>query len=191
MAAPSASDPLAFISYFEGGVIPWLYIDSRWQITTGIGFLVPDVESLKHFQWLPSLPSAIGDYKALLDMRPSAELMAKLDQPRAASSFRNLTHARLRAETVAPEFAVRLQLFESALRSNGWKLEQHPQEVRTVLLDLAYNLGVRGLNRFVKLKAALLARDYATAAAECLRKDVQLERNEACARTLLAQASIT
>jgi lysozyme len=46
---------------------------------------------------------------------------------------------------------------------------------KLVLLDMAYNLGVRGLRAFVKMWAALELKDYKLAAAEILDSDAARE----------------
>ena len=71
-------------------------------------------------------------------------------------------------EAVDKYFALDLRIATSdAIRIFG-PLEEHPEEVIRVLVNMSFNLGYPRLNRFVKMKEAVANKDYQKAAEEML-----------------------
>jgi len=75
--------------------------------------------------------------------------------------------------------AADIERFEDALRAQLPAWDTYPEPAQLALFDMAFNLGVSGLFRkFPKMIAAVRARDWATAAAQCHRNGIQDARNE-------------
>lgn len=58
---------------------------------------------------------------------------------------------------------------EDAIRDGAALVENftdHPEEIQTVIVDMIFNLGAQGFQKFEKTIAALEAKDYAAAAAQ-------------------------
>ena len=61
---------------------------------------------------------------------------------------------------------VRLHNLTIRLRKDKPWLRKYPSEVREIIVEMNFQLGVRGTNAFKKMFAALRKRDFKTAAAE-------------------------
>ena len=69
-------------------------------------------------------------------------------------------------EAIDKYFALDLRIaLSDAVRIFG-PLEEHPEEVIRVLVNMSFNLGYPRLNRFVKMKEAVANKDYQKAAEE-------------------------
>lgn len=70
------------------------------------------------------------------------------------------------AEAIDKYFKLDLRIaLSDAVRIFG-PLEEHPEEVIRVLVNMSFNLGYPRLNRFVKMKEAVVNKDYHKAAEE-------------------------
>lgn len=169
-------DQWSFTSRFEG-VIPHLYLDTVGIPTCGVGFAVRSEAELAQFQWTPSLSEAVADYR-IICRQPSGL---------PASLYKRHTKARLSDESIRNTFEIIIASVRRQLKN--WNLDTQPVPVQLALVDMAYNLGVAGLGKYVKMRAAVEARDWARAADECSRRGVQQPRNEATRELFLAALS--
>jgi len=172
-----SSDQWAFTVRWEG-VVPHLYLDTVGIPTCGVGFSVPTEAELVKLPWSPSVETAIEDYRRVR-MQPKGL---------AASSYEPFCNARLSMEAMQMVFDEKIEAVREQLQDD-WQLDMQPVPVQIALVDMAYNLGVAGLGKFVKLKAAVARRDWVTAAAESSRRGVQQPRNDATRELFLAAAS--
>lgn len=162
-------------SKFEG-VVPHLYKDSRGLVTCGVGFLCTHIDELVRMPWSPSSEAALADYQ-LVYGAPAA---------RAPSFYARLTTARLPPEAMVQMFCDRVANVRRGLRD--WHLERMPESAQLALVDMGYNLGVVGLGKFRRLRAACDDADWHSAAAECHRQGVQEARNQATQELFLQAA---
>ena len=169
-------EAVEFIIRHEGSV-PHLYKDTRGNVTCGVGFLVPDVRTLQTFDWQPSDAAALRDWYKILPL-PGAHRV---------SFYARHCEAVITEDEIARVLTDKLAAFTERLQED-WDLDKHPPTVQVALLDMAYNLGVGGLGRYLKLGAALDKRDYAEAATECSRRGVPERRNQETAELFLAAA---
>lgn len=160
-----------FTAPFEG-IVPHLYLDTRGNVTCGVGFLIADDAALRRFPWSPSTQSAVADYRLVLEAAPG----------RPARWYAQFCVARLSEAAMRQAFNNRVVWFRRALAD--WHLERQPEAVQIALIDMAYNLGVAGLTRFKRLRAAVDAQDWDSAALESSRLGVQSARNIATARLM-------
>lgn len=182
------TDQWSFTSPFES-VVPHLYKDSLGFITCGVGFLVTDEQSLGRFPWQPNTQAAIADYRLVKAEPFERKGTDGKMRPQPARHYMQLCKARLSELGMRAVFAVKVAEMQRAI-TQDWKLAQCPEAARIALIDMAFNLGPRGLNEFAKLHRAVINGDWATAAKECHRAPpVSEARNEATAflfRSLLA-----
>jgi GH24 family phage-related lysozyme (muramidase) len=163
------SDQWSFTAPFEG-VIPHIYKDSRGIITCGVGFALPTARHVFTIPWR-NLHEAdpIADYQHV-----------RLSEPgREPAFYEAITHARLDHQFMWIHFNKQIALFERLLES--WNLAAMPAPAKLAIVDMAYNLGVSGLDRYAMLRTACAECDWATAARECHRIGVQDIRNKATA----------
>lgn len=186
-ASERPTDQWSFTAPFEG-VVPHLYKDSRGNVTCGVGFLVTDEQSLGRYPWSPNTQAATADYRLVKAEPFERKGTDGKTRPQPAVHYMQLCKARLSELGMRAVFAVKVAEMQRAI-AQDWKLAQCPEAARIALIDMAFNLGPRGLNEFAKLHRAVINGDWETAAKECARGGVQPARNEATAflfRTLLA-----
>lgn len=159
------------------GVVPHLYKDTRNLVTCGVGFLVPDQAALKKFQWTPNLQEAVADWILLQDA-PAGKL---------PMFYRKICHARLSEDAMRQFFQNEVIERRKALQRD-WNLSRLPPSVQVALTDMAFNVGVDGLFKYRKLRAAVQAKDWATAARECHRNGPSEARNTETAALFLEAA---
>jgi lysozyme len=74
-------------------------------------------------------------------------------------------HGYTHLEAIAWAHTKLMQCRKDIIIHNPWVLEQ-PEDVRLILTDMVYNLGLRGTLGFKRMLRAIKAQDYAQAAAE-------------------------
>lgn len=183
LIAPPPKPPLtqwAFTSPHEG-VIPHLYLDTRRNVTCGVGFLVRSISDLDVYAWHPSVAIARTDWAELT--RPGV-LAGQLP-----GYYKRICCARLTTENMRAAFDKIVEGFRADIREH-WKLDELPHLVQIALVDMAYQLGPTGLKRFRNLHAAVMRGDWRAAAIECHRRDAQARRNLATAALFATVAKV-
>lgn len=168
-------DQWSFTSPFEGAV-PHLYLDTRGNVTAGVGFLVFDEATLGRLPWRPSVQDAIADFHHV----------RIAEKGHAASFYKPMCKARLNEIDMRRLFDLHVTAFRKQI-DPAWHLNNWPECAQIALVDMAFNLGAGGLAKYRKLHVAVFARQWAVAAAECTRNGVGVARNEAT-RQLFLQA---
>jgi GH24 family phage-related lysozyme (muramidase) len=147
------------------GSTDWLYLDTVGIPTVGYGFAVPRIELLGSYYWSREMAVVQADWR----------ILAELPKGKLASYYAPFTRARLlHADVTAAQKLADLE----KLLERPFKYSTHPQPVQEALVDLCWNLGLGGLSKYTKLRAALDKRDYATCARECSRRGVSDARNK-------------
>jgi GH24 family phage-related lysozyme (muramidase) len=170
-------DQWTFTAPFEG-IVPWLYKDSKGNVTCGVGFLVADEDALRRLPWSPSFEYARLDFQAVHDA-PAGHTPA---------FYKPLCKARLSDVSMRAVFDRNVTAVRTAL--GPLHLERCPLPAQIALVDMAYNLGAANLlsvKKWPHLLAAVRAGQWAIAAEECHREDIQPARN-AATRALFVSA---
>jgi GH24 family phage-related lysozyme (muramidase) len=166
-------EALAKLEQFEGSVA-WMYRDTVGKVTVGVGMLLPDADAACRLPFLlldePASESEIRAEFARVDSLP-------MGRP---SLFYRSTHGpELEKNAIDSMLRQVVQGFEAELGASlpGW--ESFPDGVKLALLDMAYNLGPRGLLQgYPRLMHAVRTGAWVQAAAECYRKGPGAARNE-------------
>lgn len=166
----------AFTAPWEG-IVRHMYLDTAGYVTVGVGFMLPNEAAVRQYTWMPSTVAALTDYRRV----------KVAEKGHRASYYAPLCGAWMSEPVMRAIFRLRISELRQAL-SRDWQLEQLPTSVQLALVDMGYNLGVAGLSRYVQLSAAVRARDWQTAAAECYRRGIGDKRNNAT-RDLFAQVT--
>lgn len=174
-APPRVPSQWDFTAPFEG-VVPHLYLDTRGNVTCGVGFLVPSDQSLGRYPWHPGLSTAVADWHVLKQM----------DAGKGPLYYRRQMCARLFEPDMRNIFNERVDDYRRLI-DPLWRLQTLPQVVQVALVDMAFNLGATGLSKYTRMLEALRARDFAQAARECWRTGVPAARNDATSK-LIAMA---
>lgn len=121
------------------GVKQYVYLDTEEKPTIGIGFNLSQPHNQRLIRQMGYNPQDLIDGKVRL-IEPEIK--------------------RLYNESVT-------QAFNDARK---WlpNFDEQPADVRKALIDMSFNLGFTKLNKFQKTRAALMKKDYKTAAAEML-----------------------
>jgi len=165
----------------EEGCVPHLYLDTRGNVTCGVGRLIRKSGELGNYAW-SDFNAALRDFSTLQQMARDCKYGAKWP----ASRYR--TEGPMLARMLNPRegLAESIEAIDKALTKRIPGLEQHPVSVQEALIDMAYNLGVDGLVKgYPKMLTALAVPDYVWAADECHRNGVSSERNRRTAERIL------
>lgn len=159
------------------GTVPHMYLDTAGLLTFGCGFRPP----LSKYMWKPSLQHAEADAKDVLSV---------LDKGvHTAAWYKPYCRAYLEPEEIARVLLIKLREYEQQLNLVGWALDKRPATIQVVILDMAYNLGVVGLSKFKKFRAAIETADWVEAAAQCKRGGISDQRNIETAQMILGCVS--
>lgn len=155
------------------GVTRHIYLDTVGLATFGVGFRPP----LDAYVWLPNIEAARADLRRI-------ESMAELGV-HTAGYYLQFCNARLDEKFIDSSLINKLDAL-GRLLSSTWRIEGQPIECQLVLLDMAYNLGVAGLNKFAKLRDAVLSHNWLEASKQCSRKGIGTKRNTETANLFLS-----
>ena len=167
------------------GRTDYMYRCTGGEVTVGIGHAIQRPSDALAFSWqvngaAASREQILADYGAI----------AAAPLGLVAPKYRPLTSCRIDSAQIDELNAADIQKFEDALRAQLPAWDTYPEPAQVALFDMAFNLGVSGLFRkFPKMIAAVKARDWATAAAQCHRNGIQQERNDETA-DLFRQAGL-
>lgn len=164
-----------FITRFEGR-LPFMYLDTKGLVTTGVGNLLDPMAPALSLPWLHKN-----------DGQPAtrAEVVDDWNRVKGAQALRNLggghfaqlTKLYLADDAIDSLVRARLSLNEAVLRSaggfGGW--DTYPAAAQLGILDMAWNMGPAF--KFPKFRAAAAALDWATCADECKIDGAPPERN--------------
>lgn len=161
-----------YVKGFEGST-QHIYLDTEGNATFGIGFRPP----LDKYIWRPNLQAAQADLIIIESLRSEGV--------HPASWYFQHTTARLDSQSMMAVLMSKLDGLAISLNPM-WQLYALPLECQLVLLDMAYNLGIAGLNKYKKLHAAIIARDYNEAANQCARRGISTARNDSAKQLLIS-----
>ena len=171
------------------GCCSHMYLDTRGNVTTGIGHLLRTAADARVLPWV----DIAGDAAQPGEIQVSWETVHAAATGRPASGYEALTHIRLRDGM--PEQLARTRIereFLPGLRVRYPAFDYYPASARGALLDMAWNLGLHGLDQFKHMHDAIKAGDWFGASVACHRSSSRQERNEWCAEQFeQAEASDT
>lgn len=167
---------------FEGRV-PHMYLDTVGLVTVGVGKMLPDAASAQKLPFLRRV-----DKQPASAIEIAADFHAVRSQPKGllAGAYKKFTQLELSNAAIDDLLKVTVARFEAELRQRLPAYAGCPAPAKAALLDMAYNLGVDGLLKFNRLKAAVAAGNWVQAAAECRRNGPSPERNEWTRQQFLA-----
>lgn len=168
-------DAAAQVEVFEGKV-PWLYRDMRGNVTCGVGKMLANMEAALALPFYtaegkPATAAQIeSDWKRVMGMPFSAKY--------AAAYYRCANSLMLEDEDIDSMLVEVLRTCDGELATEFAAYAEFPACVKMALLDMDYNLGSTKLRTtYPKFNAAVNAKDWLTAAAECQRQGISEERN--------------
>jgi GH24 family phage-related lysozyme (muramidase) len=163
----------ARLEKFEGRV-PHMYRCTGGEVTVGIGHAIPGAAEAAQLQWEIAGQAASG-----IQAQADFGKVAAAPKGLLPSNYAAPTQCRLSDDNIQRLVNSDIQNFETRLSASFPKWNSYPEPVQEALFDMAFNLGIGGLKKFVKLLQAVDADDWETAAQESQRQGIGQARNVA------------
>lgn len=169
-----SSDVISRTKKFEGSV-SHMYLDTAGFVTVGVGNLLSTAESAAA---QPFIKKA-NDVAATIDEKKADwQNVKKQTAGKIASYYDQFTLLKLKQEDVDSFLKSKLESFENELVATFSDYTTFPPKAQEGVLDMIFNLGLPKLLTFVNFIAAVKAKSWSQAAAECSRGGVSQERND-------------
>ena len=160
------------------GVVPNLYLDTLGLVTCGVGHMIPNANAMAGIPMVRSDSSEAS----LADKVTEWYRVKHLEPARLPAYYEANTTLRMTPGAITSLQDNDVDGFRQGLRSSLPGFDAFPEPAQEALLDMAFQLGARGLvDKFPHLVASVKARDWKTCAAECHRAGIQDWRNAATA----------
>ncbi|PWU05688.1 MAG: hypothetical protein C5B51_13960 [Terriglobia bacterium] len=170
-----SEEVIARLETFEGRV-PHMYRCTGGDVTIGIGHALLAIGDVAALPWMiGNRPAAANEAQA------DFQKVAAAPMGLVAGKYAGLTQCRLSDSDILQLARTDLESFVTRLSAELRNWNSYPNPVQAALFDMAFNLGIGGLKKFVKLLEAVDSGDWETAAQECHRRGVSEQRNDAVA----------
>lgn len=161
---------------FEGS-IPHMYKCTGDKVTIGVGHAMQDSDAACKLAWIVN-----GGSAAPAQVKADFAKVDAAAKGRVASSYASLTTCRLSSADIDRLMEEDIPSYAAQARKVVPDFDSLPEPAQEALFDMVFNLGQAGLSKFAKLLAAVAARDWQKAAAECHRKGIPDDRNDETVR---------
>ena len=161
------------------GCIHHMYLDTRGNVTIGVGQLVSSIDDAKQ---LPLVVRETQQPATTKQITAEFNLMQQQEQEQGkiAATYKAVTKLEMTHQGIDELLDQRIDEFTQGIKSKLNDFDSYPEPAQEALLDMAFNLGVAGLNRkFPTMMAAATRKDWQTCAAECSRRGISDHRNRA------------
>jgi GH24 family phage-related lysozyme (muramidase) len=155
--------------------VPWMYLDTRGLVTTGIGQMLPDVASAQalaflHSDGTPAPPDVIqADFERVRALAPSEPCHFYLSP----------ISPTLATDTMTSMLAAVIAANDAILRGRLTDYDGFPDPAKLALLDMIYNLGESRLfSEYPLLLAAVNNQHWLVASQQCHRNGPNQQRND-------------
>lgn len=183
MPAPHILALLAKLPEFEGS-IPWMYLDTVGKVTVAVGLMLPDVTSAVALPFQFSGATAEPG-----DVRADFLRVSKMAPAKVPGFYHCETSVTLDRDYMQSLTLATLERFNGYLAQVFPDLDALSEVVKPALLDMIYNLGPANFRAYHQLIAAVEARNWTAAAANCHRRGPGPARNEWTAQQFLEAAN--
>ncbi|GGF29305.1 hypothetical protein GCM10011611_39190 [Aliidongia dinghuensis] len=167
------------------GCVEYMYLDSKCKVTVGIGVLLPNAAAAKALKFVHQ-----ADGKPATDAEKEAAFNAvqKLATPLkkgesnkfGAAHYKKTTTIILPDDEILRLFKAMIPQYEAMAKKIFFEFDAFPVPVKRAILDLVYNMGQTGLDRYQKhgLVKAIEDWDWDQASKLCARSWVNDDRND-------------
>lgn len=163
------------------GTVPWMYLDSRGNVTAAIGIMLPNLAAAQALPWwAPSFTRAATELEISLEFARVSKMAPGLK----SDAYRNnVLSPLLRGSDIDAMLAKELGGFIAELAVAFPGFWSWPQGAQLGALDMIYNLGAAGLlgseikEGFPKWVAAAKEEDWPVCAEQCEREGIGQIRN--------------
>jgi GH24 family phage-related lysozyme (muramidase) len=166
------------------GSISHMYLDTVGKVTVGVGNMLPNVAAA---QKLPFIVRANGKRATSDEIKTDFETVGKQARGQVASRYQTYTKLDLPENEINTLLDTRIATFKRELKLKFPDFDSYPITVQFALTDMAFNLGTNGVViKFPTFTKAIKDKDWAKAAAESNRPQVNSHRNKTVKDWLLA-----
>ncbi len=159
------------------GCIDHMYLDTRGNVTIGIGQLVPSADFA---MTLRLVLRDSGEAASAQQITEDYDNVSAQQTGMTAARYKPFTRLEMTHADIDSLLDNHIDEFTGGLEREISDFNAFPDTAQEALLDMAFNLGVSGLVRkFPKLVSAASQRDWQTCAAECERRGIGDQRNQA------------
>lgn len=156
------------VESFEGNV-PWMYLDTKGNVTVGVGHLLRNAGEAKQLFFVRS-GTGIRATAAEIDRAFNAVARARFGSNVDAQSFRNLTQIELTSGEIDNIYKSDVAVFHTAVKGLFPDFLTYPEIAKRAIVDLPFTMGVRRFTiRFKDFPAAVKNRNWKVAAVESER----------------------
>ena len=181
---------------FEGS-IPYMYLDTTNNVTVGVGDMLPNAAAAQKLAFemradaKAKPPITVARAATADEIKADFDNVSKQAAGKVASHYKQFTKCDLPETVIDTLLEARVAEFKTGLIAAFPDYNQYPEEVCAALFDMAFNLGLGGLKKFLTLLRAVDSGDWATAAAQCHRMGIGDARNQATAALFLQAGVLT
>ena len=161
------------LKVWEANVL-WPYIDSRSNVTYGVGFLLATLEAFQAIPWLtsdniPAVPTDVATaWATVRAMTPN----------RLPHFYAYPGHLVASQATIDAQLQTELTALDAELAQGFTGYTAYPDAAKVALLDMGWNLGYGELyHGYPHMRAAVEAGQWAVAAQQCSREGIPPARN--------------
>lgn len=177
----NATPVIERLRLFEGSV-PYMYRCTGGEVTVGVGHAILKPEDALFLNW-QQIATSLRPPDDLIE----ADYRKVFQSPKGqiAKAYEPLTTCRMSDAAINQLADADVAIFCAQIDRQlpGW--EEYPEPAQEALFDMAFNLGIAGLRKYVKMLGACSKGDWDTAAAESRRNGVPNTRNEAIRQLFL------
>ncbi|MCB1738441.1 MAG: hypothetical protein KDI42_09970, partial [Gammaproteobacteria bacterium] len=156
------------------GSIPWMYLDTVGKVTVGVGNMLPNVSAAQALAFVDANGAAASAVRVAGDFRAVSSLPAG----KVARVYKHVTTVRLTEAGINDLLDGRITEFETGLRRLFPDYDDFPDPARMGILDMAFNLGLNGLDtKFPSFCRNARNRDWQGCAQQCHRRGISDARN--------------
>ncbi len=167
------------------GRVNHLYLDAKGYVTIGVGHLVKNRNAVAALVLCKTKNSVPAQLASLKEKQDEYDTIVKQPVKYMASWYKQHTTLVMKKEDIDALLDKHIDSFFQELigiyqKSKGCfdEFDNLPENVQLALFDMIFNLGANQIvNDFPKFDQAIKAGDWATAARESNRPDVNIKRN--------------
>ena len=169
------------------GEMTCMYLDTLGIVTCGVGHALRSADAAVGLLWLRRVGMGQADAN---EIRAEYNLVHALRPGMLPMYYSAKTQLRLSAAGVEHLLEADMEAFSRNLAAELPEFAAWPDQAQAGMLDMAFQLGVSGVeHKFPRFLAAAKAGDWAAAAVESHREGIQEFRNRATKNLFLAAAS--
>lgn len=156
-----------------------MYLDTKGKVTVGYGNMLATASAATKVPF----EKENGKPPTAQEVEAEWTLIASKEAGKKASYYKQFTKLVVGEAEARVDLKAKLESAAADLKKRFADLDTYPEDAQDALLDMMYNIGLTKFTeaKWPKLFAAVTAKNWANAAANCNRPDVQQARNDAIA----------